>query len=114
MEYTLTDVVRFISPPLRSGSYIEFGAMKMQAFTGILKVKVNGEVRPVEYIEFKLLVDGKELTSSTGKGGEFYLENIKPGKYKGEFKYLDKIFTFDIIIPKSEEILIELGEILCG
>lgn len=114
MEYTLTDVLRYVSPPLRSGSYIEFGVTKIQAFIGTLKVKVNGEARPVEYIEFKLLVDGKELTSSTGKGGEFYLENIKPGKYKGEFKYLDKTITFDIIIPKSEEILIELGEILCG
>ena len=113
IEYTITDVLRYVSPPLRSGSYIEFGAVKMQAFTGTLKVKVNGEVKPVEYIEFKLLVDGKELESSTGKGGEFYLENIKPGKYKGKFKYLDKMFTFDIIIPKSEEVLIDLGEILC-
>lgn len=114
IEYTLTDVVRYVSPPLRSGSTIEFGATKMQAFVGMLKVKVNGEIRPVEYIEFKLMVDGKPLLSSTGKGGEFYFENIKPGKYKGEFKYLDKIFTFDIIFPKSEEVLVEVGEIVCG
>jgi outer membrane usher protein len=113
IEYTLTDVLKYVSPPLRSGSYIEFGATKIQAFTGTLKVKVHGEVKPVEYIEFKLLVDGKELDSSTGKGGELYLENIKPGKYKGEFKYLDKMFTFDIIIPKSEEVLVDLGEINC-
>jgi hypothetical protein len=58
------------------------------------------------------MVDGKELISSTGKGGELYLENIKAGKYKGEFKYLDKNFTFDIILPKSEEVLVELGEII--
>lgn len=113
IEYTLTDVMKYVSPPLRSGSYIEFGATKMQAFIGTLKVKVNGEIRPVEYIEFRLIVDGKELISSTGKGGEFYLENINPGKYKGEFKYLDKTFTFDIILPKSDELLVEVGEVIC-
>jgi hypothetical protein len=60
------------------------------------------------------MVEGKELLSPTGKGGELYLENIKPGKYRGEFKYLDKDYSFDIIIPKSEDIIVDLGEIICG
>jgi outer membrane usher protein len=113
MEYTVSEVMKYVSPPLRSGSYVEFGATKIQAFTGTLKVKVGQEIKPLEYIEFKLLVEGKELLSPTGKGGEFYLENIKPGKYRGEFKYLDKTYFFDIVIPKSEDILVDLGEIIC-
>ena len=113
MEYSITDVMRYVSPPLRSGSFIEFGATKIQSIIGMLKVRVKEGTKPVEYIEFKMIVDGKELLSPTGKGGEFYLENIKPGKYRGEFKYLDKTYTFDIIIPKSDEIMIDLGEIVC-
>jgi outer membrane usher protein len=114
MEYTVSEVMKYVSPPLRSGSYVEFGAAKIQAFIGTLKVKVGQEIKPLEYIEFKLLVEGRELLSPTGKGGEFYLENIKPGKYRGEFKYLDKDYSFDIIIPKSEDIIVDLGEIICG
>jgi len=114
MEYTVSEVMKYVSPPLRSGSYVEFGAAKIQAFIGTLRVKVGQEIKPLEYIEFKLLVEGKELLSPTGKGGEFYLENIKPGKYRGEFKYLDKDYSFDIIIPKSEDIIVDLGEIICG
>jgi outer membrane usher protein len=114
MEYTLSEVMKYVSPPFRSGSYIEFGATKIQGFTGTLKAKVGQEIKSLEYIEFKLMVEGKELLSPTGKGGEFYLENIKPGKYRGELKYLDKDYSFDIIIPKSDEIIVDLGEIICG
>jgi outer membrane usher protein FimD/PapC len=114
MEYTISEVMKYVSPPLRSGSYIEFGAVKIQAFTGTLKVKVGQEIKPLEYIEFKLLVEGKELLFPTGRGGEFYFENIKPGKYRGEFKYLDKDYSFDILIPKSDDIVVDLGEIICG
>ena len=113
IEYSVTDVMRYVSPPLRSGSFIEFGATKIQSIIGMLKVRVKEGAKPVEYIEFRMIVDGKGLLSPTGKGGEFYLENIKPGKYRGEFNYLDKTYTFDIIIPKSDEIMIDLGEIVC-
>jgi outer membrane usher protein FimD/PapC len=113
MEYTLAEVMKYVSPPFRSGSYIEFGATKVQGFTGTLKVKVGQESKPLEYVEFKLMVEGKELLSPTGKGGEVYLENMKPGKYRGELRYLDKDYSFDIIIPKSDEIIVDLGEIIC-
>jgi hypothetical protein len=105
--------MKYVSPPLRSGSYIEFAATKIQAFTGTLKLRVGQDIKPLEYIEFKLIIEGKELLSPTGKGGEFYLENMKPGKYHGAFKYLDKDYAFDIIIPKSEEVIVDLGQIIC-
>jgi len=113
LEYSIADVMKYVSPPLRSGSYIEFGATKIQSFTGTLKIKVGQEIKPLEYIEFKLNVAGKEVVFPTGKGGELYLENLKPGKYRGEFKYLDKDHSFDILIPKSDEMIVDLGEIIC-
>jgi outer membrane usher protein FimD/PapC len=113
IEYSLNEVMRYVSPPLRSGSYVEFGATKIQGFFGFLKFRVGRDIRPLEYIEFKLLVDGKELLFPTGKGGEFYFENLKPGKYRGELKYLDNNYLFDIVIPKSEDVMIDLGEIIC-
>lgn len=113
MDYILKEVVKYLNPPLRSGSYIEFPAKKFQAFYGILKLRKEEEIRPLEYIEFKLFMDGEALTLPTGKGGEFYFENVKPGIYKGELIYLDKKYVFDIIVPKSEEIIVDLGEVIC-
>ena len=113
IEYQLSEVMKYVSPSLRSGSYIEFVATKIQSFIGTLKIKLEQEIKPLEYIEFKLMVEGKELLSPTGKGGEFYFENVRPGEYKGEFKYLDKNYSFNIIIPKSDDVIVDLGEIIC-
>jgi len=113
MDYTLSEVIKYVNPPFRSGSFIEFKAVKFQAFTGMLKLRKEGEVKPLEYVEFKIILDGKELALPTGKGGEFYFENVNPGKYRGELIYMDKKYVFDIIIPKSEEMIVELGEIIC-
>ncbi len=113
IEYQISDVLRYVSPPLRSGSYIEFTATKIQSFFGSLKLKHEKEIKPLEYIEVRLTVDGKELVIPTGKGGEFYFENIRPGEYRGEFKYLEKTYFFNIIVPKSDELMVDLGEIIC-
>ncbi len=113
MDYTLSEVMKYVNPPLRSGSFIEFKATKFQAFTGMLKLRINGEIKPLEYVEFKIMVEGRELTLPTGKGGEFYFENLYPGKYHGELTYMDKKYLFDIIIPKSDEMIVDLGEIIC-
>lgn len=112
MDYIISDVVKYVSPPLRSGTFIKFDVAKFQAITGMLKIKVNGDTKPVEFHEVKMVVDEKETTFPTGKGGEFYLENIKPGKYKASFDYMGKTCSFDIMIPKSDEMIVELGEIV--
>lgn len=113
MEYTLSEVTKYVSPPLRSGSYVEFGAKRIQAFMGSLKVRIGEALKPVEYGEFTLLIEGKEILFPTGKGGEFYLENLRPGKYRGQLRFLDKDRFLDITIPKSDEVLVDLGEVVC-
>jgi outer membrane usher protein len=113
MDYTIKEVVKYVSPPLRSGSLINFEVTKFQAITGKLKIKIDGKVLPAEYVEVKMKVQGAEMTFPTGKGGEFYFENIKPGTYSASFDYKEKRCSFDIIIPRSGEIIIDLGEITC-
>lgn len=113
MEYTLSEVARYVSPPLRSGSFVEFGATKIQAVIGTLKVKIGEALKTAEYVEFKLMVEGKERLFPTGKDGEFYLENLKPGTYRGQVHFLDKDRFFEVTVPKSDEILVDIGEVIC-
>ena len=113
MDYTISEVMKFVSPPLRSGSFIAFDIMKFQAITGMLKVKIKGETKPAEFSEVSMLVDGQEIIFPTGKGGEFYFENIKPGRYKTVLKYVGKECIFDMIIPESTDMIIDLKEVIC-
>jgi len=113
IDYSIKEVIKYISPPLRSGSIINFEVAKFQAITGTLKIKIDKEVLPVEFYEVSMMVDGKEITFPTGKGGEFYFENVKPGKYSASFEYKEKKCLFDIIIPRMDEMLVDLGGIIC-
>lgn len=113
MEYSISEVAKYISPPLRSGSFIKFDVERFQAVMGRLKIKINGDVRPVEFFEVKVMVDSREVVFPTGKDGEFYLENIKPGRYIISLDYNGKPYSSGIIIPETEEIIIDIGEIIC-
>ncbi len=113
MNYSIKEVVRYVSPPLRSGSLIAFEASKFQAITGKLNSKMTGQVMPAEFCELGITVNGKEVTSPTGRGGEFYFENIRPGKHHATLSCQEKQCSFDIIIPENDEMIIDLGRLVC-
>ena len=139
IDYFLSSVSKVISPPLRSGSCIPFLAKKLQPITGSLKVRVAGVVKPVEYREMTLTVQGKQIVFPTGIGGAFDIDLsqsdefkklaeaeesgcasfvagpslfIKPGSYQATVDYQGKPRSFAVIIPNSTEQVIDLGEII--
>jgi len=114
IDYRLSDTIRYVSPSLRSGSLILFEAVKFQAITGFLKIRTaDNVVKPVEFGEISIKINGKEVTSPTGKDGEFYFENIKSGKYEASFEYGGKRCLFALTIPETTEMIIDLGEVTC-
>lgn len=112
MEYSLGEVRRVVSPPLRSGSVIRFEARKYRAVTGKFSVKTDGKLRPVEYHEVRMEVAGRELSFPTGKGGEFYFENLPPGTHAAAFEFEGRKYRFALPVPESEETIVDLGGIV--
>ncbi len=113
MEYELSGTERLVSPPLRSGSLVSFAVARIRAFTGVLKLRAAGQTKVLEYNEVTLLQDGQPLAFPTGKGGEFYLENLPPGRYPASFVREGKTCRFDLSIPASQETVVALGEVIC-
>ena len=113
IEYSIPSTVKKISPSLRSGSVIDFGVTKIQAFTGKLMFMKNGAAKPVEFQEISFTAQGKKLTLQTGRGGEFYIENLRPASYPASVEVEGKPCRFDLKIPKSDETFVELGELVC-
>lgn len=135
INYAISDVARYISPPLRSGSCVIFGATRLQPLAGALKTRESGVLKPLEYQSFILNVNGRDLAAFTGSNGEFYLEGlpaaaddlqslgcaamdlpapagIQPGIYQGSFEYQGKRRDFSVTVPKTDAIVVELGEIV--
>lgn len=111
MNHSIKDVVRSVSPPFRSGSLISFDVSRTQGIAGILMTMIDGSAKPVEFREIHMVVNGKEVTFPTGRGGEFYVENIPPGQYHAWCNHRGKTLVFDVAIPASDDIIIDLGSI---
>lgn len=114
IEYAISERQRYVAPPRRGGALIEFGITRIRAIGGLLKIRVDGQTRPVEYHEIVLsLEEGGLQTFPTAKGGEFYLENVRPGIHPASFNYSGQTCMFDLTIPGGEEMFVDLGEVIC-
>ena len=102
-----------ISPALRGGALIDFGMVKIQAFTGKLKSLQAGVKSSVEFQEISFNSNGKMQSTQTGRGGEFYIENLKPGTHQASVLVEGRPCLFELIIADSNETFVELGELVC-
>ncbi|MDP1610659.1 MAG: fimbria/pilus outer membrane usher protein [Sulfuritalea sp.] len=111
IDYVIANKELNVSPPLRSGSVIRFGVTRIQAITGRLMIPLAGTVQAAEYVDLIVTVDGKDVTYPTGRGGEFYIENLKPGVHSASFVLGQRRCVFDLTVLESTQMLIDLGDI---
>lgn len=136
LNYALKNIELTVSPPYRSGSCIVFPVKKLQPVTGILKTKIDGKLKPLEFAEMTIDTDNGKVVIPSGLGGEFYWEEgagkpssqnvlngcsaiaesitpaIKPGRYHGTAVLENKTYSFEFSIPQSESMIIDVGEII--
>ena len=109
VEYSIENTELNVSPGLRSGALIRFDVKRVQAITGRLVVDVQGKPQAAEYIDLAVTVDGREIPSPTGRDGEFYLENLPPGRHTVRFTLSGRKCEFDLTVPSTQDMLVELG-----
>lgn len=140
MDYQLSNVTAYISPSQWSGSCIVVGAKKIQAYTGrLLLMTADGRTQPVEMRELTMIVKDRTARFPTGKGGEFYFENmimndgkeqksafrgcqalsgkdaesrtiITPGTYETSFDFEGKKCSVVLKIEKSDDVIVDTGD----
>ena len=113
VNYELTEIEKYISPAYRSGSIVTFGIRKIQGFEGRLFLVRKGEKKPAESAVFEVKADGKTVEAIVGKRGEFYLENLRPGRFSAKITLEDKQCSFEIAVPDSKEMNVNMGDISC-
>ena len=113
INYNVPSFTKYIVPPYRSGSLVRFDTHKIQGITGTVYLLDGGVKMPIESTVMLVHVGGRPVEGLIGMEGEFYLENIPAGEYSAEITYIGKDCEFDIIIPESDEMFIDLGEQIC-
>lgn len=99
-EYSLGNTSRSLRVPFRGGEVVNFSVTKLSAIEGILLGKNK---LPVALSELKIETPGGIVTSVSGRGGEFYLEGLKPGSYRATAT--DENGTtcrFILVVPQTE------------
>ena len=113
INYDISKLSRRLSPSFRSGSVVEFDIKKIQGIVGNLyMLEEEGEVPVGSAI---MLIHSKDgvIEGLVGSGGEFYVENVPFGKHPAQVMNKEQGCKFSIIIPDSDEMLIDLGKITC-
>jgi outer membrane usher protein len=113
IDYSIQAMTKKVSPSARGGIVIDFGVTKVQAFSGRLMYEHEGARKPVEFQAISLMNGGTPQTLQTGRGGEFYFEQLKAGTYPATTRIDGKDCVFDITVPQSSDTFVELGEFMC-
>ena len=113
INYELKGLEKYITPAYRSGSIVRFELTKTQAFEGRLFLMTKGEKIAAESALLELNVEGRIIEAVIGRRGEFYLENLKPGKYPAKVTFQDKQCSFELTVPESKDMIVTLGDIIC-
>ena len=113
LDYSFAEVLKRVSPAYRGGAVIDFVARRIKAITGTLKIRRNGELRPAEFYEVMVTVDGATVTFITGRGGEYYVEGLKAGRYAARIGKDSEPCAFEIVVPQTQDPFIELPELIC-
>jgi len=76
-------------------------------------IRVNGQSKHAEFFDVAPDVDGWPVTFVTGRGGEFYVEDLQAGRYKAELFANGTRCRFELDIPDAKVPLTDLGQLVC-
>jgi len=113
VNYEIHELRKYVSTPYRGGGIVRFEVKKLQGFSGHLFFVEKGRKIPAEYAGLEIRVDDKVIEAVVGRGGEFYLENLPSGRLPARLFLKDKECKFELTIPKSDEMMVEIGEVTC-
>jgi outer membrane usher protein len=113
LNYRIDANEKVIAPAFRGGAIVNFPVQRIQSLVGNISIEASGKIVVPVYGQLSLTVNGKQLDSPIGNKGEFYLENISPGRYKANVEYLQGLCIFDLNVPHSEQPIVNLGNLKC-
>ena len=112
IEHALEEKGRTLVPYSRSGTVVTFKAPLTRAISGTLAWRRAGRPAPAEFVMIVLAVDGRELEVPTGRGGEFYFENVPAGDYPAHVEIAGRACAFTLHVPRSDETLVRIPAVL--
>ena len=113
LDYTISRSLQKLRPPLRAGAVASFNVTRTRAIAGKLKLRDGANITALENREANLTGAAGSARLSTIRGGDFYLENLAPGRYSARLSVEEKSCKLELTVPDTQEIVTDLGEVIC-
>ena len=114
LDYTVGATERTVSPGLRGGALVAFPVRRVQSVSGRVVVAAGGAARVPAYGDLHVEAGGTTLTSPIGRDGEFYLENLPPGRHRAVIEEPGGRCAFTLEAPAVGPSLVDLGTLTCA
>jgi outer membrane usher protein len=112
-QYSVGGVGLTLAPPYRGGARAVFPVQRLQRIMGTVRIAQAGEERIPEYGEIILAAGAEPLNSPVGSTGDFYFENLAPGRYPARVQDGKGACDFVLDVPAATDPLVQLGTIRC-
>jgi outer membrane usher protein len=113
LDYEIGNVQMTIAPPYRGGAIARFPVRRIQRIVGSVLVAADGMDQPLAYGTLTVTVDGEPVVSPLGAAGEFYFENVGPGRHAAMVTYAQGRCAFTLEVPLVEAPQVDLGTLRC-
>ena len=113
LNYSVSSLTQYLSPPFRSGSLVAFDVRKIQSIGGRIYLLHDGREIPVESAVMQIETAGGTVQGLVGTEGEFYVENVPPGEHRAIIIAGEQKLQCTITIPDSDEMLLDTGNTVC-
>ena len=114
LNYRIDDLERTVAGPMRGGALARFRVARVQAFSGVVEIGSGLASVVAANGELNLVVEGKRQQFPVGLQGQFYLENVAPGRYEAEVAYAGRKCRFTLALPDSVKTVEDLGRVGCA
>jgi len=104
-----------VDPKTYSGVIAELRVHEVRAYFGYVVVRRSGAADVVpQFARLTLTGRGHDYSVDLGSEGQFYLENLVPGRYDATVLGADFTCTFPLVILTSDGPMTKLGTLICG
>ena len=112
-QYSVGDTGLTLALPYRGGALAAFPVQLLRRTMGTVRIAQAGEERVPEYGELVLTAGAEPLNSPVGSTGDFYFEDLAPGRYPARVQDGKGACDFVLDVPATTEPIVQLGNIRC-
>jgi outer membrane usher protein len=114
IQYSVGNAGMTLAPPYRGGAVARFDVQKVQRVLGRLRINNGREETYQQYGELTVTTTaGRSYGSPIGNDGTFYFEDLPKGTHTAVMQYNESRCTFTLIIPNSNDMVLDLGTVKC-